>query len=340
MTDDYLLKFDLIIFQTYVYPILSLFGLVFTIFIFLIFSNSSFKQNIYVFLKYESVFIWLDLCATAFPIIIYRPEWDKAYFRCFYRLYFIGILKSVLEMTGILCHIMSSIELFLLISNKTKPKSLQKVPNLTIGLILFLISCFIYSYMFFVSYIDEEPYRLLYNNGTNITSLQFIGYKVRNTEFNDSMTKKLIEIIAFSIRDGLNLIVLIALNVMIYLKVKKAMTKKKKMLNQNFSVNTTNNKTEMHNNGNNKLKRSERNTAFMVIIVSICYTIGRIPIMISFIVRNVYEETNGMRIFKITSVISVILSYDSYFFIYYFTNKNFRNLFTQYLIRANKKYRN
>jgi hypothetical protein len=194
--------------------------------------------------------------------------------------------------------------------------------------------------MFFVSYIDEEPYRLLYNNGTNITSLQFIGYKVRNTEFNDSMTKKLIEIIAFSIRDGLNLIVLIALNVMIYLKVKKAMTKKKKMLNQNFSVNTTNNKTEMHNNGNNKLKRSERNTAFMVIIVSICYTIGRIPIMISFIVRNVYEETNGMRIFKITSVISVILSYDSYFFIYYFTNKNFRNLFTQYLIRANKKYRN
>ena len=337
MIDAYILKLDVAIFHTYVFPALTLIGLILTIFIFLIFSQPSFQQNIYVFLKYESVLIWLDLCATALPIFVYRPEWDKAYFRWFYRLYFIVISKSVLEMTGILCHIISSIEILLLISNKKRPKLLQKTPNIIIVLILFLLCALLYSYMFFVSFIDEEPYGPLFNNATNTTMFQYVEYKISNTEFSKSLTKKLIEIIAFSIRDGLNLIVLIALNVLIYLKVRKAMAKKKIMLNQNFSVNATNNKIEIDINSNNKLKRSERNTAFMVIIVSICYTIGRIPIMISFIVRNVYEENNQIRIFVIASIICVVLSYDSYFFIYYFTNKNFRKLFRQYFSCAGKK---
>ena len=337
MIDAYILKLDVAIFHTYVFPALTLIGLILTIFIFLIFSQPSFQQNIYVFLKYESVFIWLDLCATALPIFIYRPEWDKAYFRWFYRLYFIVISKSVLEMTGILCHIISSIEILLLISNKKRPKLLQKTPNIIIVLILFLLCALLYSYMFFVSFIDEEPYGPLFNNATNTTMFQYVGYKISNTEFSKSLTKRLIEIIAFSIRDGLNLIVLITLNVLIYLKVKKAMAKKKIMLSQNFSVYATNNKAEIDINSNNKLKRSERNTAFMVIIVSICYTIGRIPIMISFIVRNVYEENNQIRIFVIASIICVVLSYDSYFFIYYFTNKNFKKLFRQYFSCAGKK---
>jgi hypothetical protein len=337
MTDTYLIKLDENIFQVYAFPILSLIGIILSIFIFLIFSHSSFKQNIYVFLKYESVFIWLDLCATAFPIFIYRPELDKSYFKCFYTIYSIAVLKSVLEMTGILCHIMSSIELVLLISNKARPKPFQKVPNLIIVLILYLISALIYSYKFFAVFIDAEPYGPLFNNATNKSSFQYVGYKISSTKFDKSFTKKLIEIIAFVIRDGISLIVLIALNFLIYFKFKKTIAKKKRILKLNISFFTTNNKNEA--NINNKLKRSKRKTAFMVMIVSICYTIGRMPIMISFIIRNLYDETNGMRIFRIASVISVILSYDSYFFIYYFTNNNFKKLFRQYLTLANKKYR-
>ena len=87
MIGDYIIKLETNTFDAYVFPILSLAGLVPTAFIFLVFSHSSFKQNIYVFLKYESVFIWLDLCATVMPIFIYKPELDKAYFRWFYRLY-------------------------------------------------------------------------------------------------------------------------------------------------------------------------------------------------------------------------------------------------------------
>ena len=112
MIGDYIIKLETNTFDAYVFPILSLAGLVPTAFIFLVFSHSSFKQNIYVFLKYESVFIWLDLCATVMPIFIYRPELDKAYFRWFYILYMIIISKSVLELTDILCHIISSIELY------------------------------------------------------------------------------------------------------------------------------------------------------------------------------------------------------------------------------------
>ena len=67
------------------------------------------------------------------------------------------ISKSVLELTDILCHIISSIELLLLISNKQRPKPLQKVPNIILALFMLFISIFIYSYMFLVSYIDLEP---------------------------------------------------------------------------------------------------------------------------------------------------------------------------------------
>ena len=335
MTDTFLIKLDENTFQAYVFPLLSLIGIILSIFIFFIFSNSSFKQNVYAFLKYESVFIWLDLCATSFPIFIYRSELDKSYFKCFYTIYLIVILKSVLEMTGILCHIMSSIELLLFISNKQRP--FQKVPNIVIGLVLFLISASIYSYKFFTLFIDSEPYGPLFNNATNKTSFQYFGYKISSTKFDKSFTKKLIEIIAFTIRDGISLIVLLGLNVLIYFKIKKTIAKKKKIFKLNFSFFTTNNRNET--NISNKLKRSKRKTAFMVLIVSICYTIGRIPIMISFIIRNLYDETNQMRIFKIASVISVILSYDSYFFIYYFTNNNFKKLFRQYFNCPIFKYR-
>ena len=179
--------------------------------------------------------------------------------------------------------------------------------------------------------------RLFYvaNATCDYMDITYVGYKISSTKFEKSSTKKLIEIIAFAIRDGISLIVLIALNVLIYLKFKKTIAKKKKMLKPNFSFFTTNNKNDA--NVNNKMKRSKRKTAFMVLIVSICYTVGRIPIMISFIIRNLYDETNQMRIFKIASVISVILAYDSYFFIYYFTNKNFKKLFRQYFNWANFK---
>ena len=277
------------------------------------------------------MFIWLDLCATVMPIFIYRPELDRAYFRWFYRLYMIIISKSVLELTAILCHIVSSIELLLFISNKQRPKPLRKVPS--IALFMLFISIFIYSYMFFVSYIDLEPFN---TNATNKTSFQYVGYKISNTEFSYSLTKKSTEIAAFLIRDGVNFIVLVVLNVLIYLKVKKAMAKKKAILNKNYLPNTsTSNTNEAPSNGNSKMKRSERKTAFMVIIVSLCYIIGIIPIMISFVIRNLYDETNEMRIFLIASVVCIILSYDSYFFIYYFTNKNFKKLLIQFFFSTN-----
>ena len=247
------------------------------------------------------------------------------------------ISKSILELTAILCHITSSIELLLLISNKQRPKPLQKVPNIIIALFMLLISIFIYSYMFFVSYIDLEP---LNTNATNKTSFHYVGYKISNTEFSYSLAKKSTEIAAFLIRDGINFMVLVVLNVLIYLKVKKVMAKKKAMLNKNYLPHTsTSNTNEATSNSNSKMKRSQHKTAFMVIIVSLCYIIGRIPIMISFVIRNLYDETNEMRIFLIASVVCIILSYDSYFFIYYFTNSNFKKLFIQYFFCGNNKYR-
>lgn len=186
--------------------------------------------------------------------------------------------------------------------------------NLTICLIVFLASCFLYSYLFFIYRIVDKSV----NNGTNQTSIEISGYDYGYNEFNDTNLKKSIEIFVYVIRDGVCSLVLIGFNIIIFYKVKTAMKNKQAIIREPTHANNTN---------KNKLKSSKRKTAFMVIFISISYTIGRLPFLIYSITNNFLSHPE---FFSHISIVCIMLSYDSYFFIYYFFNNRFRNLFKSY----------
>lgn len=168
------------------------------------------------------------------------------------------------------------------------------------------------------------------------------------------------EIFAFLVRDGFNLIILILLNILIFMRVKQGMNKKILMLNK---VNTTMQRQNGQNdhkspppgthieenahdeadqqqrrrttNNSHKSTRSISKTKYkltiMVIMSSVNCTLGRLPIMIFFIIRN-FSENDAVLYFRKLAVMCVYLSYDFNFLFLYFTNKKFKMLFNEYFL--------
>jgi hypothetical protein len=304
-------------YYTAIIPILPTLGLILNIIIFLIFSHSTFsKQNVYAFLKYEAFFIAVDLFINSFEFITVCPGIKSTYLAQVYFIYPLIISTSFFELSAIICHIISNMELILLISNKERPKLLQKLPNKIICLMVFLFSCVLYSYMFFLNYIKVD---FSENNGFNQTWTQVLGYKLGYTEFNETSLKKFIDILVFVIRDGVCLAILVALNIVIFYKVKTALSKKKLILSPEQTSTSNNMKKK-------KLKSSNRKTSIMVIVISLSYTIGRLPYLVNSIIGNI---SSSVDILSFISVLCIFVSYDSYFFIYYFFNNRFRSLFKE-----------
>ena len=310
------------IFWVIIIPSSGILGLILTLFSLIIFSNSVFKQEIYTFLKYESVFIAIDLFVTSFrPMFSYvQSEFSITYFSQLYYIYFIIIFTSIFEMSAIICHNLSNYELYILLSNKQKPKFLQKCPKKIICAIIFAFSCLIYLYQFF-SFRVRAYGNYEINNFTNKTEFVFTNYRYGTFDFNDTLAKKLIQIIAFFLRDGVNLILLIGLNVMIFFTVKDVILKKKILL-QNMATKDSSKKT-------NQIRNSQRTTAIMVLLVSLSYIIGRLPIMTITILMEFYRN-DTIEFITIISVFCVYISYGSYFFIYYICNNKFRKIFNDY----------
>ena len=311
-------------------PAVGFIGLLLTILCFTIFTKSIFKTNVYIFLKYESAFIGFDLLLTSLRPFHHNNDFEfaRSFVSQFYYVYLLVIFASVLEMAAILCHLMSTYDLYLLVSNLKRPKLLEKIPNIVTCLIIFLFSCLVYFYLLFVFKVGgHEINQATAENKTRIR----LVYQMDAYEFSKSSAKKVIEIGVFVLRDGLSLLLLIGLNVMIFLKIRKSLRKKRLFLSQN-SNDSKNKNNQNNSNSTNKLSRlknAELRTAVMVICVGISYTIGRIPILSVYIIRNFFENDLVLLLNKI-SVLCVYISYATYFFIYYVFNNKFRKVFHSY----------
>ena len=314
------------IYWVIIIPSSGILGLILTLFCLIIFKNSVFKQEVYTFLKYESVFIEIDLFITSLrPMFSYvQSEFSITYFPQFYHIYMLIIFPSIIETSAIICHNFSTFELYLLLSNKQKPKFLQKCPKKIICLIIFAISCLIYTYQFFSFRVGVYgDYEI--NNLTNKTEFVFTNYGYGTFDFNDTIAKKIIQTFAFILRDGVNLIILIGLNVMILLKVKNVILRKKTLLKKIPTIGSSKNNSKKMN----QIRNSQRTTAIMVLLVSLSYMIGRLPIMAINILRDFYDNKT-LQFININAVLCVYISYGSYFFIYYICNNKFRKIFNDY----------
>lgn len=389
----------------YICPFVGAIGVFLNLIVFIIFSNSVFKEILYKYLKLQALFIGLDLLFTSFRPVFYWKHLEIAhsYPAHLYEKYIITYGASVVEMSAFVCLVLATLNYYLLIDNLLASQRFffSRVSYVYVVTFVVLVSVFLFLYQLFEYKIvcEDIPLSMWESAMNNYDNNNNQNYSVNQTkhmcdieyeQFHYSKFHTIIEIVAFFIRDGLNLIILVMLNLMIFVRVKKGMNKKKSILKRrtgSMSVpsadfksggtgggggggkrETRRSKAELNNknntnNDNNSLSNATTKTkgsgsengsvvirnhssnskhlrsisktkyklTIMVIMSSLNCAIGRLPIMIFFILRN-FGENEAVLYFRKIAVVFVYLSYDFNFFFLYFTNKKFKTLFNRYFL--------
>jgi hypothetical protein len=310
----------------------------------IIFSNQDFKEDMYHYLKFKSISIILhSLIQILRPISNLRVYFSSASLvSVIYDLYFLSYLVSCLELCIILFHILSTLDYYLIVTNKTDYLKLTRKLSYRIKILfVFLFSIFIYLQELFSRII--KGWTLIEINQTNIIADQRTYYSIQTTSFSSLMTKKIISNIVFLIRDCLNLIILIVLNILIYVNVIKSIKKKRIIFLKSNKVDdiSKNNSTYSSNSTTtsrlSKIDKTERKVTFMVIFSSLTYISSRIPLLIIVLA----SEYSGVGLWGTTfGLFTTVYLYVTYLIdilYYYLFNERFRKILNGYIFQILKK---
>ncbi|CAF0792570.1 unnamed protein product [Brachionus calyciflorus] len=320
---------------SYICPTVGGLGFFLYLISFVVFSNPEFKEVLYKYLKMESLSVLLDLLITSIKPIYYcrTCSVSRTYFS---QVYFIGFIvygASILEQSAIINRILSTLCCLMLLRNKIGRMRMFFAMNSykIISLFVFFSSATLFSYqvfMFEIVLIEKE-----------ILNVTICEYTLEKSEFSKTRIKTVLEISAFLIRDGINLIILIVLNSIIFLRFRNELIRKKvffKPTNSNLKVsiqrdelviniknlnlNTLNQVRDelvpINASLLNRIKKSQNKQAIMVIITCLSCCIGRIPILIFFILRNFDNEEKYHNFTKL-AILAVYLSYILNVYLYY-----------------------
>ena len=207
------------IFSCLMSPIICMIGFISNLLCFVIFLNDNFKKTMYFYLKIEALFVCLNLFIGSFKPLNHCTDAITygSYISSIYFIYMINFFLSVLENSAFICRNISLYEFYLLVANKKPSKHyiISRVNYKLVSIIIFLFSFFLFIYQIFEFEITKE----LKSKG-NVSAYDY-GFQITN--FSKSDIFKINQIIAFTIRDFLNLFIMIYLNISIYLKLLKSM---------------------------------------------------------------------------------------------------------------------
>jgi hypothetical protein len=309
----------------YVCPTLGMVGLFLNILVLVVLSDAQFKETLYRYLQIEAIFIGINLFVNCLrPIHYYKTNWlSVSRFSYIYLVYALHFLASVLEMAAILAQLCSTIDFYLLISSSHKKFKLFSVLayHKTIGSLIILLSFLLYAYQIFDKKI--ACYTVAYQN-----TLRQVCRDER-TRFSETTVKKAFEIGVFILRDLVLLMLLMSLNVLIFLRVKRSMKNKRSILNCRIKRGE---QLAIKSNAQRKdtvksIERTQQRTALMVLLNGLNYFMGRTPILVYFIWNNLDNWSDAMLYYLQAAVLAVYLSYTIKFFLYYKSNSKFRRSF-------------
>ena len=260
--------------------------------------RGDFKENLFVYLRIECILMAFDLFITSIkslsPLYMCRttsksncPVIHWSSIPVVIDVIFFSYILSPTEAAALVSDIFAALYCLLMLNhnrNKLEQFIFNLNPFITIGVayiilsIMFIYLCFVNVYLFHFDFVISN--RIYF------------------------------DLIAFSIRDGLFLFVLIVLNVIIAYKVKSSLKKKMEIVKEATAI--------------EKTKRSQQRMTIMVLADCINFSIGRIPIFCLFVIRNVNKTITVL--YPLTSTFSFLafLSYFLKFFIFLKFNKRFR----------------
>ena len=345
--DKDLNKFEFLIGPVRIYAcsIVSMVGFVLTTLSYFVFNSTYFRKidkekfknyELYFFLRTESVFICLNLFFQILRIIFFNNTLQHEYISTIFELYLLDYFAGVLEMSAIICHILSTLNFYMIVSNQNPAccsiKCCKQSYNRLALAIVFFFSCIQFIYKIIGRNVEKDC-----NNQTRCI------YEIQNNAFGNSDSFKIWEIIAFLMRDVCVLIALIILNILIYIRVNKSIKYKKSILELSYSIETSSNMMEHRPSEHAlprksfiKLERAKISTSIMVICSCLNNVLGKIPICIFYLLKNTIikdkdrEKMDALYLFQIFAILFVYMNYCGCFFIYYFSNKSFKLVLWQY----------
>ena len=276
---------------------ISVLGVFFCLASVYILRSSEFKENLFVYLRIECMLMAFDLLITSIRSLghLYMSPTSKSVypatnsFRAAVEMVLFFYIPSPTEATALITDIFAALNCLIMLKtnrNKFEQFIFKMNPFITIFVAYLLLSLmFIYHF--------------------------FTDVNLFNSDFANS-NRFYFDMIAFSIRDGLFLFILIVLNVIIAFKVKLSLKKKMEIVKEATAI--------------EKTKRSQQRMTIMVLADCINFSLGRISIFCLFVIRNVNKTLTVL--YPLTSTLSFLafLSYFLKFFIYLKFNKRFRNV--------------
>ena len=331
-------------FFVYVAPSVALVGIVFEIISILVFSHPDFKnQDLFKYLKVKVYFEMFDLWFGLLrPISDCKTcETSTTYLARVFFIMTIVYLASVCETSAILCQIVSSLNFYLLVSNKLNTKTSYwcvivnffKRIKLVCGIIL-LFSIVLFSYQLVQYEVIEKS---VYDQTRNVTKIIYVQH---NRPFNDYKIKTILEVATFFIRDFVCLAILITINLKLYLRLRKNIKTKAKFRRQKYEsrmVSQNQESTIGKDEDKNivKLVKFESKMTIMFIVIFINHIFGRMPILLFFIIRNFHDGIEMFYFIRL-AVFHIYFSYSISFFFYFFSNKKFKRVFLTYFFNLFK----
>lgn len=255
-----------------------------------------------------------------------------------YEIYGIYFFTSSVFFSTSLVQIAISFQLYFSVTNKFK--KLNSVPPKYVMLVLFLVSFGLGAAIPFAFQVQEETYVIIQNGVETVYTV----WRNRIDPSNMVLVYITYTVIIFS--NWIFLIILIVVNIMIFVELRKLMAKKLKLIKKktnvvepkseitNVSVITVYPKGEKKpHHESSQEQESMRKTLIMTLWISVVFCSHRLAYAIANILLLFYEGTPINEYASAAFYFYGSLVYSSYIVVYYLTNKIFRRKFNQLILR-------
>lgn len=283
----------------------------------LIFSSAEFKdQKLFTYLKFECLFMLIDNFICFLPAIFTDTfdssisKFNETLLSKVINLYLYYFLASVLEFCALLSSIFVALSCYAMLHSLNQSGNrgcfafLATLSPYKTTLFGFIISIIVFIYQPFCGHIQSSE-----NVQNNFITIDFFESNLQ-----------IFELVTFTIRDGLLLAILLTIDCLLVVKIKK---------NLNHKMSTMGNKNA--NTIVNRTRESHNHLTKMILVDCTNSIVGRLPILAYFIVKNVFPSIILEIPLSSVCSLAVYVSYSVKFFIYYNFNKNFKKVFLKHI---------
>ena len=314
----------------YIFPSLNILGIFISVGFYIVFLNIKFKREtnsrlLYNYIRLEVLFVTIYLTFSSARSIYFCPNTSLFNTYAASLVYYISrFLRSAFEVPSFVFHTLATLEFYACIAmlKTSSPKyvSFSKINYRIVSLIIFFLYAIAFSYRLFEIKIIVA--NLTFNSTNSTTIISQVFYKTTKTSFSMTIYFKLWRTIAIILFDALNVFILIALNILIFIRIRKTLKTKRFMQTTSLRHQNSSGKKST------KIENFEKSVKLMIFLGSWTVFAARI-VAYAFLIFDTFFETSKLLDLVLTFFFLFMHYCD--FLIYYVTNNLVRKTYNAYV---------